>query len=164
MKSNISIIMAVDDEGGFGVKGKLPWHFPEDLKFFQQQTQGRCCVMGRTTYNEINEMVGERGKISVLPGRVCYVLSRNPEATLPNATVVQSLGAVPCNNYFVIGGRSLYNQALGYASRIYLTKVAGNYHCDVSTNMRYINSHFHEIETFPSNTPELTFSLLERNT
>lgn len=78
MFSNIKIIMAVDEAGGFGKNGKLPWHFKEDMAFFKTHTMGKCCVMGRKTYDEINSIVGDRGKEKLLAGRVSWVLTRNP--------------------------------------------------------------------------------------
>lgn len=164
MFSNIKIIMAVDEAGGFGKNGKLPWHFKEDMAFFKTHTMGKCCVMGRKTYDEINSMVGERGKEKLLAGRVSWVLTRNTDIQLLNAKVVTSLKDITCREFFVIGGKALYNDALGYAGHLYLTRVAGHYNCDVSVSMSYINDHFSVVETYPSNTPELTFQYLKRNT
>ncbi len=56
----MSIIVALDERGGFGKDGKIPWHFPEDFKHFQEVTKGHVCVMGRKTYEDMLEMRLER--------------------------------------------------------------------------------------------------------
>lgn len=56
MNRNISIIVAVDDSGGFGKEGKLPWYFPEDLANFKKLTTNATCLMGRLTYDDIKSM------------------------------------------------------------------------------------------------------------
>jgi dienelactone hydrolase len=48
-RTKYAAIVAVDLMGGFSVGGKIPWYYPEDFKWFQQQTKGHICVMGRTT-------------------------------------------------------------------------------------------------------------------
>jgi dihydrofolate reductase len=60
--NNVNIIVAVDDAGGFGKDGKIPWHFPEDFKRFKEITKDSVCVMGRNTYEDMLEMVKSRKK------------------------------------------------------------------------------------------------------
>lgn len=52
--------------------GKVPWHIPEDLKFFKEATMGKACVMGRKTWESIPE------KYRPLPGRLNIIVSRDP--------------------------------------------------------------------------------------
>ena len=44
------LIVAIADNRGIGVKGELPWHIAEDLKYFKKVTHGYPVIMGRTTY------------------------------------------------------------------------------------------------------------------
>ena len=53
MKPHISLIVARSRNGIIGKEGKLPWHLPEDLKFFKQTTMGRPVIMGRHTWESI---------------------------------------------------------------------------------------------------------------
>ena len=159
--SNIKIIVAVDANGGFGYKGKIPWYYKEDFAFFKQQTAGSTCVMGRHTYNEINDIATAQGRSQLLPGRKCYVVS-NTLDSLPNAEVIRTVADVNDENVFVIGGQRLYNDALNYTSQIYLTRINKSFDCDVFFNMKYVNSTFEVVKTFPSQHTDLTFSLLER--
>ena len=55
-KLDVEIIVAVDEDGGFGKDGKIPWHYSEDLKHFKEVTTGHVCIMGRKTYEDMLEM------------------------------------------------------------------------------------------------------------
>lgn len=162
-KRDVKIIVAVDKNGGFGYKGEIPWHHKEDFAFFRKHTTGQPCVMGRHTYNEIHNMAVKRGGgfPSVLPNRTCYVVS-NTIAELPNAQVVRSVSEVTDHSFFVIGGKLLYNDALDYANQIYLTQIDKEFQCDTFFNMRYVKDQFQQIDSFPAETPELSFTLWER--
>lgn len=93
---NLSIIVAVDELGGFGKDGKIPWHLHEDLKRFKDTTTGQVCIMGKNTYLDIrnrrpivptvNPVPSPDEKISteisttvedLLPNRKCYVISKS---------------------------------------------------------------------------------------
>ena len=75
----ISFVVAVAEDGVMGKKGNLPWHIPEDLKLFKQETMGKIMVMGRTTWESL--------KKKPLPGRVNVVLSRQKNYQAPGAKV-----------------------------------------------------------------------------
>lgn len=141
----LSIIVAVDKAGGFGKNGKIPWHFPEDLKHFQKVTKNSICIMGRKTYEDMLEMVNARrdkplkgNKTSILKGRDCYVVTSNAQMVAPGATVVHSIrAAVQClteadtREVFVIGGERMYIEALAYTNTIYMSVVKKkSYDCD----------------------------------
>ncbi|MFN5941843.1 MAG: dihydrofolate reductase, partial [Bacteroidota bacterium] len=49
----ISAIVAMDSQNGIGVNNQLPWHLPNDLKFFKSVTMGKPIVMGRKTYESL---------------------------------------------------------------------------------------------------------------
>jgi dihydrofolate reductase len=115
----ISVIVAIDERGGIGLAGGLPWRLPDDLKRFKALTMGKPIVMGRRTYDSIGRP---------LPGRHNIVVSREAGRRIEGCTVVDSLaaalaaaGAVP--EVFVIGGAELYRLALPLARTMYLTRV-----------------------------------------
>jgi len=119
MKPRVSLIVAMARNGVIGVNNSLPWHLPADLKHFKSLTMGHHIVMGRKTYESIGKP---------LPGRTSVVVTRNPEYSLPNVIVVNSLEAAltACDKdseIFVIGGAELYRQAINLADRIYLTEI-----------------------------------------
>jgi dihydrofolate reductase len=115
----ISIIVAADDHGGIGSRGRLPWHLPHDLKRFKALTMGKPIVMGRKTWASIGRP---------LPGRRNIVISRQTDFDAPGAEVVGSLDAALAKagdapEVCVIGGAEIYRLALPLARRVHLTRV-----------------------------------------
>ena len=96
---------------------EIPWHLPEDFKFFKQTTMGHVLVMGRRTFESIGRP---------LPGRETIVLSRSGFAH-PGVRCVGSLDALPLptpeRKVFICGGAEIYRQALPLCSDLYLTLV-----------------------------------------
>lgn len=154
----LDMIIAVDEEGGFGKDGKIPWHHPEDLKHFQSTTKGSACIMGRKTYHDMYDMIvarksksknGEKKKPvrikEILPGRECYVISRSIKE-VEGATVVNNIRkaveTTEKKNIFVIGGESIYGEALPWTQHIYLTLVKGQFNCDRFFSLKYLQDYF----------------------
>ena len=102
-----------------GRDNQLPWKLPADLAYFKRVTMGHPIVMGRRTYESIGR---------ALPGRLNIVVSRNPQFGAPGCTVVPSLAeawraAGDAEEVCVIGGTSIFAEALPAADRIHLTEV-----------------------------------------
>ena len=122
---NLSLIVAVSRNGVIGANNALPWHLPEDLKYFKSVTMGKPFVMGRKTYDSIGRP---------LPGRTNIVITRNSnwsaEGVVAAQTLAQALalGAKACaadgaDEIVVIGGAQIYSATLPLAQRLYLTEV-----------------------------------------
>ncbi|MBD8871210.1 dihydrofolate reductase [Rhodanobacter sp. DHB23] len=114
----ISLIAALDENFAIGRKGQLPWHLPDDLRWFKQLTLGKNVLMGYNTALSIGR---------ALPERTNYVLSHRHEAPFPGQITVRSLDEAQAHcNYsglLVIGGGQVYREALPQARRMYLTWV-----------------------------------------
>ena len=104
------LIVAVADNYGIGVKGGLPWHISEDLKYFKAQTAGYPVIMGRTTYFSL--------PFRPLKGRLNIVLNLGgdpiEEVLCVNSfdeayRAAEQSGAQKC---FVMGGASVYKAAM----------------------------------------------------
>lgn len=114
-----SLVVAMARNRIIGRDNQLPWKLPADLAYFKQVTMGHPIVMGRRTYESIGRP---------LPGRLNIVVSRNPGFRAPGCTVVDSLEAAwrvagDAAEVCVIGGTSLFAEALPIADRIHLTEV-----------------------------------------
>jgi dihydrofolate reductase len=100
-----------------GAGGKLPWHLPEDFRWFKQMTAGHVLVMGRKTFESIGKP---------LPHRTTIVLSRS-QFQHPGVQTAQSLEElapfVAGRQVFICGGAQVYQQALPWCSDLYLTLV-----------------------------------------
>lgn len=102
-----------------GRDNRLPWRLPADLAYFKRVTMGHPVIMGRKTWESIGR---------ALPGRKNIVVSRNADYSAPGAVVVPSLAAAweaaeGADEASVIGGTSLFEEALPVADRIHLTEV-----------------------------------------
>lgn len=115
----ISIVAAMGQNRVIGTRGKLPWSLPDDLSYFKRLTLGHPVVMGRETYQSIGHPLKERMNI---------VLSRNPKLEIAGCLVAGSLEKALLLvqkdlEVFVIGGESVFCQALPLAQRLYITEV-----------------------------------------
>jgi dihydrofolate reductase len=127
MRAELAIIVAMDRHHIIGRDGTLPWHLPNDLKYFKRVTMGKPIIMGRRTHESIGRP---------LPGRQNIVVSRNPAYSAPGCLLAASLPAAlalaaPAGVAFVIGGAALYAEALPLASRLHITEVHGEVAGDV---------------------------------
>ncbi|MDC5695811.1 dihydrofolate reductase [Intrasporangium calvum] len=116
--TNVTMIAAVGRNGVIGDGSAMPWHLPEDLKFFKRTTMGHPMIMGRRTF----ETMG------VLPGRRSIVVTRQPEWQHAGVETAHSLAealslAGPADEVFIVGGGEVYREAMPFAARLVITEV-----------------------------------------
>jgi dihydrofolate reductase len=117
---SVTLVAAVADNGVIGADGDIPWRIPEDFAHFKALTLGHVLVMGRATYESIGRP---------LPGRTTIVLTRDPDWSAEGVLVARDLdialglaaGIDP--EVFVVGGASVYAEALAVADVQVLTEV-----------------------------------------
>jgi dihydrofolate reductase len=125
----VSLIAAMDLHGLIGDGAGLPWHLPRDLRRFRACTLGKPVVMGRKTYASLGRP---------LPQRYNIVLSRDEGYDAPGCVVARTLdealkiaggylAAAGSDEVMIIGGGSVYAQALPRGTRLYLTVVHGRF-------------------------------------
>lgn len=123
-----SLIVAMAKNQTIGINNTLPWHLPNDLKYFKQVTMSKPIIMGRKTYESIGRP---------LPGRTNIVITRQPDYQSDGIVVVNSLQQAldkaedisfvhGHEEVMVIGGAEIYQQALLKADRLYITHVHEN--------------------------------------
>jgi dihydrofolate reductase len=103
-----------------GSGNKIPWHLPDDFRWFKKLTTGHIIVMGRKTFQSIGKP---------LPNRTTIVLTGSSEP-IPGVQTISNVsqldGADPAfagREIFICGGAQLYQQALPLCSDLYLTLV-----------------------------------------
>lgn len=116
---NVSIIAAVSKNKAIGYKNRLLYWLPNDLKRFKTLTTGHTIIMGRRTYESLPK--------GALPNRRNIVLSKT-QKTFPHCDCFESLEEAlkQCREdeeVFVIGGASVYKQAMKFANKLYLTEI-----------------------------------------
>jgi dihydrofolate reductase len=136
-----------------GAGNKIPWHLPEDFKWFKKMTMGNVVVMGRKTFESLGQP---------LPNRKNMILTRHPQRLIKSHPEIfgqyhewrggkylkqayqfrfSKLGEKPeteilifnsldkldpaefPNDIFICGGSQIYEQALPRCSDLYLTQV-----------------------------------------
>ena len=117
----LSIIVAVSENHAIGKDNQLPWHLPEDLKFFKRTTIGKPVLMGRKTYDSLGKP---------LPCRLNIVVSRQtpqlPEGVLLCGTLEEGIKRLQEENTeegFIIGGGQIFAEAMPEIDRMYITLV-----------------------------------------
>ncbi len=115
----ISIIAAVAKNRAIGYQNKLIYWLPNDLKRFKALTTGHTIIMGRNTFLSLPK--------GALPNRRNIVLSRS-QKTFPGCDTYVSLEealkhCTPDEDIYIIGGASVYRQALKIADRLCLTEI-----------------------------------------
>ena len=124
-EERISLIAALGRNRGIGKDNELLWKIPDDLARFKSLTQGHPVIMGRRTWESIPE------RFRPLPGRTNIVITRDPAYAATGALLAQSFpealsrarDAEGAEEIFAIGGQQVYECALPFASRLYLTLV-----------------------------------------
>ena len=123
----ISAIVAVDDNWGIGFNGELLEHIPEDMKFFKEITTNHIVVMGRKTWDSLPK--------KPLKDRLNIVISRQPRGPLGEMSFSISMEeakvrlALSSNDeeWFIIGGGTIYKELLPLCDRVYVTKIYKNH-------------------------------------
>ena len=118
----LSMVVAMDQANAIGIEGQMPWHLPDDLRWFKQVTLGKPVLMGRATAISIGRS---------LPGRLNLVLSRRGGAApFDGQQLVSSLEEAleVCRDtgaaeLMVIGGGQVYAQCIGRADRLYISHI-----------------------------------------
>ena len=117
MARHFKAIAAMARNRVIGRDNKLPWHLPEELKWFKQMTIYQVVIMGRRTFESLSKP---------LPSRETIVVSR-AGAAFPGVKTVRDLAEISPEEdpreYYIIGGAQIFAKALPLCSDLYLTTV-----------------------------------------
>jgi len=117
----ISAIAAISSNRVIGKDNQIPWYLPADLKFFMHTTQNHHVLMGRKNYQSIGKP---------LPRRTNVIITRDPFFVSTGCVVVHSLEEAIQVAYengeqeaFIIGGGQIYELAMPFVNKIYLSEI-----------------------------------------
>jgi len=124
MSKQLKLIVATSKNGVIGRDGTMPWHLPDDMKYFKEKTDGSIIILGRKTFDTIGR---------VLPNREHWILTREEESRInkdnnPNVKVFYDSFSVvsalmkDTRDGYVIGGGAIYKMLLPFASTCYKRK------------------------------------------
>tara|TARA_Y100000310_G_scaffold286485_1_gene310697 strand:+ start:32772 stop:33293 length:522 start_codon:yes stop_codon:yes gene_type:complete len=122
----ISIIVAASENNVIGRANSIPWHLPDDLKFFRKKTEGHPVIMGRKNFESIVAALG-----GPLPNRKNIIVTRESTYEAVGCEVASSLEEAIMYGHkdndkeeiFIIGGGEIYRQAMELSNYLYLTRV-----------------------------------------
>lgn len=127
----MKLIVAIDENGGIGRDGGLPWNLPDDMSFFKKMTNGGIVIMGSGCYDSLME------KYKPLPNRLNVVISRS-DRQFPGCMTFKSPFDILDDDYlmskeniWVIGGSRIYDIFIDIVDELYVTHVNGSFNCDV---------------------------------
>jgi dihydrofolate reductase len=118
----ISLVVAASDNNVIGKDNQLPWHLPNDMKFFKNTTWGLPILMGRKTFESM--------KSKALAGRINIIITRQSGWKADGVLVGNSIEdammiakETDCKEVCVIGGGEIFKEVLPKADRLYMTRV-----------------------------------------
>jgi dihydrofolate reductase len=120
----ISMVVAATENDVIGRDNGMPWHLPDDLKYFKARTMGKPMLMGRKTFESIGKP---------LPGRTSVVMTRDPSWRHEGVVVVRSLDealawAANVPELCAVGGAEIFRLVWPVARRLFLTRI----HAEIS--------------------------------
>ena len=120
----LTLVAAASENNVIGLKNKLVWNLPNDTRFFKNTTWGMPVIMGRKTFESLEN--------KPLNGRVNIVITNHPESLQPVSPIktagsldeaIQLAGTTDAKEAFIVGGGKVYTEVLPRADKIVLTRV-----------------------------------------
>jgi len=125
----LSCIVAIGENNELGKNNKMPWHIKKDLAYFKKTTLNKKIIMGRKTFESLPNL---------LPNRQHIVITNNQNFSAPDSVIVQHNLLDVLNKYkisseevFIIGGGTIYKEALSFCDKLYLTRIHKSFEADV---------------------------------
>lgn len=158
----IASIFSVDQTGGVGNKGTLPWaHHPEDMAWFKEQTAGHVVVMGRKTWDDpkMPKPLPGRANIIATTRYLPYMSNVRPIKGDLNKEILNLKQLYPNKNIWIIGGVDLLMQCRDITDYAYVTHRKGSFYSDTRLNMGKYFHAFQARSSCPSKDKMLNFTI-----
>ena len=124
------LVAAADLEWGIGKDGRIPWHFPEDFKWFKKLTMESTCFMGYNTYAELALLRDKKKEL--LPGRNAVVISSKAinDKRIQVCRDIEAYEDFATDLNFFIGGTRIFEFAMDKVHAAYITRIPLLHDCD----------------------------------
>lgn len=120
----IAMIAAMSNNRVIGINNDLPWHLPDDMKYFMETTSGRTVIMGRKNYESIP------AKFRPLPNRENLLITRQIDYQADGCHIflnieeaIEHARKSGEQMLFIIGGGQIYSLGMNWCDEIYLTEI-----------------------------------------
>ena len=124
----LSIIAAIANNNVIGKDNQLIWYLPEDLKRFKKITTGHTIIMGRKTFESLGRILPNRKHVVLCKSRKLRIQNENVEVINKVELLKPYIESQEEN--FVIGGASIYELLMPYATKMYITKIEHDFEGD----------------------------------
>lgn len=142
----INIILAIDENGGIGLKNKLPWYISDELKIFKQKTLNKIVIVGRKTLEEL----------PYLPDRSIFCISKNFKSIKSKNSVVICYNNIEDaieetiklnKEVFIIGGYQIYNYVFQnlkrkYNFKVHISFIKNKFECDTFFDLKNLKDFY----------------------
>ena len=156
----LNFIVCCDQNDGIGRDGTMPWHFKLDMKWFRETTAGHIVIMGRKTWDSIGSPLSSRHNIIITHDIVFpeSTITNSPKDLIQNRylTLIANSTSIAINQVelirknnnhnlkvFVIGGTAIFKlfllNTIKTLDTLFLTKINGNFNCDVKFPIELLN-------------------------
>lgn len=157
----IASIFSIDQTGGVGNKGTLPWkHHPEDMEHFRELTVGHVVVMGRKTWDDPMMPKPLPDRINVIA--TTRPIMRHPSVHTIRGDIVPAIEQLklqwPKKNIYIIGGVDLLMQTRSITDKVFVTHRKGSYYADTRMNIGDYFTMFRAWSARPSTDKMLNFT------
>jgi len=130
----ISMIAAMGENRVIGKDNDIPWHLPDDFKYFKDTTKDHHVIMGRKNWESLPN------NFQPLPERPNIIITRKDDYRAEGAlrivnSLEDALSIARENNEdeaFIIGGGEIYRMGMEVANKIYLTEINGKFEGQVT--------------------------------
>jgi dihydrofolate reductase len=162
----INCIVAVDQTGGIGYNGNMPWpRLKGDMAWFKTMTTNNVVIMGSVTWHSLG--------CKPLPNRINVILSRNNnyhnETDSVHVFNDPDTALAFCENeyadkeIFIMGGGIIYTTYLDIIDRFYITEIDVSYQCDTHFNLDYVKENFTKVKEHATFTEPINYTIKEYN-
>lgn len=127
----LSYIWAEDRTGVIGDRGRLPWHLPTEMHHFTVLTTGHPIIMGARTFRSFPKGPLPNRRNLVLTHQLAHLLGQGIEVIHDVESIHRMIDAEPAEEFFVIGGNSLFESLLPLVDKLYQTRIDHDYRGDV---------------------------------
>ena len=163
-EKKVSIILATTSCGGIGINNDIPWHIPDDLRYFKRITtfvtdknKKNALIMGRNTWESLKSKPLQNRLNIILTSNIDYEINENfKKDTIIAYNIEEAL--MYCNSdniesIFIIGGEQIYNiffsnKYAKYIDKIYLSIITKKYDCNKFVDL---NNIFKNYKILPEN-------------
>lgn len=133
----ITCVVAMDEQGNIGYKNHMPWHIKEELHLFRCLTRHHTILLGHKTWMSIGRPLPQRKLL--VASRTIHAYPKDVCGILDVETVLKQYHYAK-EELMVCGGEEIYRLALPYTTRIYLSKIKGEYQADTRFPIKELSS------------------------